>query len=177
MHTKTIIPLIIIILSCSSTHMYSQKVMSGTGKDSMVLVSDSLAFGNPSDSIHKTLISPFIELMGKGFFSVNVDFRFRESHALSIGIQPFEGLLPNVMYYYLCGKRHRIEIGTGLSAGFSKGLSLEVLLYHGVVGYRYQKKSGLFFRAGFTPLYIMFLNDPDRNKFYPFPGLSLGYCF
>jgi len=124
------------------------------------------------------VFSPFIELLGKGFLSVNVDFRRKESHAISIGLQPFEGLAPNIMYYYLSGKRHRLSWEEVFSGGFANDFSLEVVLIHGVVGYRYQKKKGLFFRVGFTPLYVIFLNDKDRgNKLYPFAGLSLGYSF
>jgi hypothetical protein len=82
------------------------------------------------------------------------------------------------MYYHLSGKRHRFEVGGGFSAGFSTNFSLAGILIHGVIGYRYQKKKGLFFRVGVTPFYAIFFDDPDRsNKFYPFAGLSLGYSF
>lgn len=125
----------------------------------------------------KTTTSPFIEVLGKGFLSFNVDFRPKETYAISIGIQPMEGLLPNVMYYHFSGVRRRFEVGVGISAGFSGDFNPEVILYHGVIGYRYQKKKGIFFRVGFTPLYVMFLTENERNNFYPFPGLSLGYSF
>jgi hypothetical protein len=144
------------------------------------VASDSNAYSQqtPSDLVWKPCISPFIELLGKGFLSLNVDFRRKESHAISVGIQPFEGLAPDIMYYHFSGKRYRFETGGGFTLAFSNDFSLAALLIHGSVGYRYQKKKGLFFRAGFTPLYVIMFNDKARsNKLFPFPGLSLGYCF
>jgi hypothetical protein len=138
-------------------------------------ITDSLQ--KSSNTIWKPSVSPFIELLGKGFLSVNVDYRITESHAVSIGLQPLEGLMPDVMYYYLSGKRHRFEIGGGLSLGFTNTLSLGGILIHGIVGYRYQKKKGLFFRAGFTPLYTIFISNSNRNSFLPLAGISLGYSF
>jgi len=133
---------------------------------------------NSSTIAWKSCISPFVEIMGKGFISINVDFRIKESNAISVGLQPAEGLSPNVMYYHLGGKKHRFELGGGLSGGFSKDFDLAVILIHGVAGYRYQKKKGLFIRSGFTPLYVMFLEDDERSyKFYPLIGFSLGYSF
>jgi hypothetical protein len=132
---------------------------------------------NASDIIWKPCISPFIELMGKGFFSVNVDYRWSRHCAASFGFQPFEVLLPDLMYYYLSGGKHSLEIGAGVSTGINENFKLAVVLIHGVVGYRYQKKKGLFIRGGFTPFYVISTNKPDSNKFYPFVGLSLGYSF
>ena len=133
---------------------------------------------NSPDTVSVLRISPFIEIGGKAFFTLNVDFRKKENYAISIGFQPFEGLLPNIMYYHFSGKRHRIEIGGGFSLGFTQELNPAIVLIHGVIGYRYQKKKGLFFRAGFTPLYVKFFEENENsNKFYPLPGLSLGYCF
>jgi len=177
MFLKYIFPLFIFI-----TLFFSAQVCAQEKSDLIIKPenTDSLTYSlqDSSKSVWEPCISPFIELLGKGFLSVNVDFRRKESHAISIGLQPFEGLAPNIMYYYLSGKRHRFELGGGFSGGFANDFSLEVVLIHGVVGYRYQKKKGLFFRVGFTPFYVIFLNDKDRgNKLYPFAGLSLGYSF
>lgn len=140
-------------------------------------IKDSLK--NRSDSTWKPSTSVFVELLGKGFISANVDFRIKKSFAISIGNQPMEVLCPDVMLYYLGGARHRFELGGGLSLGFSNKLEVAGILYHGVIGYRNQTKKGLFFRIGFTPLFVTFLNKKDdrSNKLYPFFGLSLGYCF
>jgi hypothetical protein len=148
-------------------------IVNGTERNT--LKNDSLQ--TPLNSTFKPCISPFIEIMGKGFFSVNVDYRIKETYALSVGFQPTEGLLPDVMYYYFFGKRHRLEVGGGVSTGFSQKLHLEIMLFHGTIGYRYQKKKGLSFRIGFTPLYVWRFSDIDRTSFYPFGGLSLGYSF
>jgi hypothetical protein len=96
-------------------------------------------------SVVKPCASPFIELPGKGIFSLNVNFRKKETYAISIGIQPFEGFSPDVMYYHFFGARRRIEVGGGLSAGFNSDFTLAVILIYGVIGYRYQKKKSVFF--------------------------------
>jgi hypothetical protein len=133
---------------------------------------------NSSAIVWEPCISPFIEFLGKGFLTLNVDFRKKESYAISIGIHPFEGLFPNIMYYHFSGKRHRFELGGGFSTGFSKDFNLAAILIHGSIGYRYQKKKGLFFRTGLTPFYVIMPKDKARsNKFYPLVGLSLGYSF
>jgi hypothetical protein len=127
----------------------------------------------------KPTTSAFVELLGKGFLSLNVDFRRKQSYAISIGLQPTEGLMPDIMYYHFSGTRYRFELGGGFSTGFNKEIELAGVLIHGVIGYRYQKKKGLLFRAGFTPLYVIFIKDKNgrSNKLYPFVGLSLGYSF
>jgi hypothetical protein len=161
-----------------SVQLYSQERENDTIKASKDFDSKTDPLQNPSNFVWEPCTSPFIELLGKGSLSLNVDFRRKESYAISIGLQPFEGLIPNVMYYHFSGKQHRFEIGGGLSGGFSNDFSLAGILIHGVIGYRYQKKKGLFFRAGFTPLYAILFTDKDRsNKLYPFVGLSLGYSF
>jgi hypothetical protein len=161
-----------------SVQSYSQERENDTVRDFKDIDSDTVSLKSYADSVWEPCTSPFIELLGKGFLSLNVDFRRKETYAISIGFQPSEGLMPNVMYYHFNGKRHRFETGGGFSVGFSKDFNLAATLIHGVIGYRYQKKKGLFLRAGFTPFYVIFLDDPDRsNKFYPLAGLSLGYSF
>lgn len=56
--------------------------------------------------------------------------------------------------YHLGGKRSRFELGCGI--GYVIILTEEVehedfvgLTFHGVIGYRYQKKNGIIFRACF----------------------------
>lgn len=169
--------LIVVISLIFPARSISQDQAGGLPPDPAVIVPDTLLQPGPVDIAWQPCTSIFIELMGKGFLSGNVDFRKKESQAMSVGFQPLEGLLPNVMYYYLGGKRHRVEIGGGLSAGVNRNFKLSVAMVHGVIGYRYQKKKGLLFRAGFTPLYVIFINSRDDNKLYPLGGLSLGYSF
>jgi|WetSurMetagenome_2_1015567.scaffolds.fasta_scaffold131719_2 hypothetical protein len=162
-------------LSCLfCVRLYANEVVQESAKDS-VIISES------NDSVKVIVwersVSPFIEILGKGFVSVNVDFRFKKAWAISVGLQPGEGLMPDIMFYHFSGVRRRFEAGGGLSAGFRNDFTLGGILIHGVIGYRYQKKKGLFFRVGFTPLYTMFFDEPDRNRFLPFPGISLGYSF
>ena len=122
--------------------------------------------------------SVYLELLGKGFYSVNVDFRKTEKKAFSIGFQAAEdGLMPSLMYYHFDGARYRFEMGGGLSGVFTRKDGLAGMGLHGVVGYRYQKKRGLIFRAGFTPLIGIPFTNSGRFMIVPLVGISLGYGF
>lgn len=130
-----------------------------------------------SDSAMKQRIALFAELGGKGWLSLNVDYRIKETFSISAGIAGIEeGIAPNVMGYYFGGKRRRFETGGGLSLNFSNGGPYNVFV-HGVVGYRLQKKKGLLFRAGFTPMVVLPLTEEGNAAFIPWLGISLGYCF
>lgn len=138
---------------------------------------ETVSAPNPSDSVRRPCISPFIELGGKGWLSLNVDFRIRESFALSIGAAGIEeGVSPNVMAYYLGGKRHRLEAGGGVSAIFDDGDFISIMV-HGIIGYRYQKKKGLLFRVGFTPMFAIPFTEEGNYAVIPWAGISLGYSF
>ncbi|HPT02835.1 MAG TPA: hypothetical protein PLJ84_09575 [Bacteroidales bacterium] len=132
---------------------------------------------NPPDFTLAPCISPFVELMGKGFFSLNVDFRRKETFAISLGVAAIEeGISPGVMGYYLGGRRHRFETGGGVSGNMEDGKFISMMV-HGVIGYRYQKKKGLFFRAGFTPMFAVPFTEEGKFAVIPWAGLSLGYSF
>jgi hypothetical protein len=176
MFSKYVFLLLIIILQFISVQSHARERENDSINGFNDIDRDAVSLQNPSVPVWKPCISPFVELLGKGFLSINVDLRLKESYAISIGLQPSEGLLPDVMFYLFGGKLHRIEMGGGVSTGFTQDFNLAVVLIHGVIGYRYQKKKNLFLRVGFTPFYVIFLDDPERsNKFYPFAGLSLGY--
>jgi len=118
----------------------------------------------------------YLELLGKPFYTVNVDFRINKSNRYSFGIQSvYGGIIPNAMYYYLGGRNNRFEVGAGLSviiairkAEDDDSKDIRGVLLHGVIGYRYQKKNGLIFRIGFTPLFF-------SEGFLPMIGISFGY--
>jgi len=80
--------------------------------------------------------------------------------------------MPNIVYYYLgVEKNNRFEIGGGFGVRPVWHKDVEKcfpLAFHGVIGYRYQKKDGLLFRIGFTPSIY-------PGVFLPFIGISLGY--
>lgn len=144
-----------------------------------------------TDSTHEDLgVAAYAELIGKGFFSLNVDFPINANHRFSIGltaldydIEEYEvsqvgrggALTAGLMYYYLKGKRRSfLELGAGVSL-FHR-LSVDYhndspISLHGVIGYRYQKKDGLLFRVGFTPFYRV------NNWFLPLVGFSFGYSW
>jgi len=159
----------------------------------------SLDYYNASaigDSINDSIInapgiSVFFELAGKGYFSVNVGFKIKEKHRLSFGLTYLDydtkdesapdsvkyntWMSPGIMYYYLFGTGPSyLELGAGLS--ISPRLNVDFysdhpLSLHGVIGYRYQKKNGFFFRAGFTPFYRV------NVWFLPLLGVSFGYSW
>ncbi len=120
--------------------------------------------------------SLFLELLGKGWYSVNVDFRKKATSSFSLGIQIAEEIWPSVMIYRFLGERHRLETGGGVSVIIAKD-GFEGMSVHGVLGYRYQKKGGLIFRAGFTPLIGIPFRESGDFAIIPFPGVSLGYSF
>ena len=126
-----------------------------------------------TDAYRKPGTSFYLELLGKPFYSLNVDFRLKKSTGISFGIQPvYGGIIPNFMYYHLGGENSKFEIGGGFSVIPVKpedwGGCLPVLI-HGVLGYRYQKKNGLLFRIGFTPVVVI------PEVFLPWVGISFGY--
>jgi hypothetical protein len=139
--------------------------------------SDGDSLQNPLSLVWEPCVSPFVELLGKGFFSFNVDFRIKETYAISIGAGlAEEGVSPNIMGYYFGGTRHRIEAGGGVSGIIVDG-TFKAMMINGVIGYRYQKKKGLLFRVGFTPIFGIPFTDEGKYAVVPWAGLSLGYSF
>ena len=132
--------------------------------------------------------SVYLELGGKIFYSLNVDFRKRESFALSVGASYFKEdansdaesqsmLFTSVMGYYLTGKRHRLELGGGLCPGFGSSDGFAAMAIYGNVGYRYQKKKGLIFRVAFTPFVGIPVSEDGSFTVMPWAAISLGYSF
>lgn len=130
----------------------------------------------------------YLELGGKVLYSLNVDFRRKENFAISAGVSYYkeEGdsetisqavIFTSVMGYYLTGKRHRLELGGGLCPGFGTSEGLAAMAVYGNIGYRYQKKKGLIFRAAFTPFVGIPLSKDDNYTVMPWAGISLGYSF
>ena len=158
-------------LEAQITGTRNLNIITDTEKDSVSALAET-------DTTFESSISPFAELLGKGFFSLNVDFRIKKHFAISFGLQPMEVVCPDIMFYYLSGEKKSFEIGGGLSTAMTSKMDLGGLLIHGVIGYRYQKKKGVFFRAGFTPIYVIPVNSEDvKKRLLPFIGLSLGYSY
>jgi len=126
----------------------------------------------------------FVELLGKPWTSINVDFRINKSSRFSLGTTFYyhyeeedddvASFMPSVMYYYLRGKKNkRFEIGGGLSVlpVWHNDVNYDFpIAFHFVIGYRYQKKDGLLFRIGYT------LNRYP-NVAFQFFGISFGYSW
>jgi len=134
--------------------------------------------GNPGTAV-------YLELIGKGFFSPNIDFRINNKHRFSIGLTLLEYgvgdgdatklyLSPGIMYYFVNGDGPSFfEVGAGVSttSRWNKDYRESRFSLHGVIGYRYQRKDGFLFRAGFTPFYRV------NGVFFPLIGLSFGYSW
>jgi len=116
----------------------------------------------------------YFELLGKGFYSFNVDYRKNKSEAMSLGIQQVENaFIPSLMYYRFRGETYRTEIGGGFSGIFDDGFAS--VMIHGVYGYRYQKKNGPLFRISFVPFIGIPFKSDGRFVIMPWVGISLGY--
>ncbi len=135
----------------------------------------------------------YIELLGKGYISGNVDFSIGPKSRLTLGLTLLDHEFakedesdenyptlalptPSLMYLHLFGQeRHYFEAGLGLSVSpvpwkeYSKNDSIWSL--HGCLGYRYHVTDKFFFRAGFTPFYRI------NWAFLPLAGVSFGYSW
>jgi hypothetical protein len=80
--------------------------------------------------------SLYIELLGKGFYSFNVDFRRNKSKAMSLGIQWVEdAFIPSLMVYHFRGEKFTVEAGGGFSVVLTKAKGFAGIMIHGVLGY------------------------------------------
>jgi hypothetical protein len=161
------------------SQVFSQELASNTVEISEKVIGELNNPQSPSKIIDwEPTTSLYLELGGKGFYSVNVDFRKAETKAMSIGIQYVESSFwPSLMFYHFGGERCRLEMGGGISGIITQEDGLTGMGIHGVVGYRYQKKKGLLFRAGFTPLIGIPFTDTGKFAIVPLVGVSLGYSF
>lgn len=153
----------------------------------LLLANNAMAQEENSD---RPLSSVFVEIGGKGFGSINFDYRFLPRHSFSIGVTMFDYSwidysaqdsltgktlpTPSIMYYYLRGKNgHYLELGCGASIlpyfKVDYGENDSPYTFHGVIGYRLQRSDHFFFRAGFTPFYRV------NWAFLPLIGVSFGY--
>lgn len=125
---------------------------------SQTVSSDSGEITDHQDVVYKEPGTAFfVELIGKPLSSINIDFRINKSSRFSLGIVSYSesknedgkdkyvnSFMPNIMYYYLGGKKNkRFEIGGGFSVRpiWHKEINGDFpLAFHGVIGYRYQKK-------------------------------------
>lgn len=182
-----------LILFCT-TGIFTQNLLAyeNIHRSSFQLDNEQNGLNNFSDLLDKNKpgIALFIELIGKGYYSANVDFRIKNNHRFSAGItsidyQVFDNSLgnenevhnfwsPSLMYYSLFGNGPSFfEVGAGMSISLNQKWEYlkSPMDLHGVIGYRRQKENGFLFRAGFTP----FIQLPD--EFWPLIGFSFGYSW
>ncbi len=142
--------------------------------DSEKIQKSTFVYSNPG-------LSFFFELLGKHFFSFNLDYRINKSHALGVGYSEitFDGddrtRFPGIMYYNFGGDKFQRELGIGISLTLSEKHGHVHTLINGVLGRRYQKKNGLLIRYGFTPLIRIGVGKYSGTTNIPSVGLSLGF--
>jgi hypothetical protein len=135
-----------------------------------------------SDSLRRAV---YFELGGKFFPSLNIDFRRNKQFAWGMGLgiwrdeeeNPQTLFIPSLSAYRFFGRRARLEVGGGIGAfvGTYSGLASAMIFSN--LGYRYQKKQGLFFRAALTPFLGFPIAGKSRMMLVPWAGIGLGYTF
>lgn len=158
------------------------------------------AYRHASKKIRK-VHTLFLEGGGNGIYgSINYDRVINfSSFALSLraglGAYPSSNVNINAIYPVLpievgilWGKKtHFIETGVGTSTLYlyktnSQDKPRYIFLGFARIGYRLQKDSGFFFKAGFTPIFAGFsLNEANNNqqnfRFLPWAGIAIGESF
>lgn len=141
----------------------------------IILLFSNQLYSQEKDVNNEPGVAIYYEMGGKFFHSANLDFPINKSNRWGVGVSPTYGdIVPTIMYYHLGGEKSGFELGGGL--GYVIILTdddhddFKGITFHGVIGYRYQKKNGLLFRAGFTPFIF-------SDVFAPFIGLSFGYSW
>lgn len=173
--------LLMSIITFSFCSLYAQEkagknVITNERIDREISTEEKQKLNIETDETIESCTSFYIELMGKGFYSLNVDFRKNKSNAMSLGVQGVENaFITSFMYYHFRGKTCRFETGGGISSIFTREDIIAGAMIHGVLGYRYQKKNGLLFRTGFTPFIGVPFKRTGRFIIMPWVGISVGY--
>jgi len=165
------------IVCLATTVLFSTKLCAQTHLPDTINISEAEVVDSKASGWEPTT-SVFLELFGKGYYSFNIDFRKSAKSSVSAGLQVAEEtIMPSAMVYRFFGIRNRIETGGGLGGIISWNDGIQGMSVHGVIGYRYQKKRGLLFRIGFTPIIGIPFRDEGDFVIVPFAGVSLGYSF
>jgi hypothetical protein len=124
----------------------------------------------------------FVEAGGNGLgFSLNYEGFFSRKVGIRLGVGSLliYGLSFPVMLNYYVGKdNNKLELGAGI-VRFNGGADDSIFgdeattLLGFTIGLRHQKQfKGVVVRVSFTPLY-----NPEKDRFIPFGGLSVGFTF
>lgn len=161
------------------------------------LISSNIHSFSQNDSI-SAKNSVFAEIGGNGLlYSANLDRILFENNkirfALRVGYNYFPTgnqigftVVPSEIsfLYNFAGENNFFEFGTGITWYKLKEKidNEEILFGCARIGYRYQPyEGGIFFKAGFTPTFILKEMDPSIKKKYNslkgFIGLGIGYTF
>ena len=131
------------------------------------------------------------ELVGSTFgLGISYERKVYDDSSLQLNLRAgvgtiiFLNAVPLVGVNCLLGKKqHLFELGANVVRTFAVELFGNTTVYafaNPVIGYRFQNRHGLIFRASFTPMIPVY--DPDNwidnnRLFIPLGGVSLGYSF
>ena len=151
---------------------------------------DTIRYDQSQQSGKRTKNAIYGELVGSGFLlsmhyerslwqneAVKVNARIGVGSAILVNAAPLVGLNACI------GKTSsRLELGFNAIQTYVFGLlggNGFFILGNPVIGYRYEGKKGLLFRAALTPFFA--LDDPDnwvsQGRIIPSAGISFGYAF
>jgi hypothetical protein len=151
---------------------------------------DTIRYDLSLQSDKRTKNAIYGELAGSGFLlsmhyerslwqneTVKVNVRIGVGSAILVNAVPLVGLNACI------GKNpSRLELGFNAIQTYAFGLfggDGFFILGNPVIGYRYEGKKGLLFRAALTPFFAP--DDPDnwvsQGRIIPWAGLSFGYAF
>lgn len=126
--------------------------------------------------------STFVEIGGNALnYSLNYEYKILLSSnskiAFRTGLSAYPIvnkdidfiLLPGINL--LIGKEHNLELGANI--GYCIAQTTNFVIPSATIGYRFQSKSGLLFRADFTPYFLPYFDNNPHLK----GGISIGYSF
>lgn len=127
------------------------------------------------DTVEEPGLTIATEVGGRNFLvGLDLEWRLMDHHRLDIGAGIWAAGGGYMMYHYLIGKRYsKLELGTGITIRFYNPMEESPIILNAWIGYRYHKKNGLMFKAGFTPSYDI---GAGFGSLLPL-GVGVGYSF
>ena len=155
----------------------------------LLIVSFINGFSQPFDSLVISKNAIYFEIFGSAGYVYNISYdriiiqQNRQNITIGLGVQYYKGdmsedklqtISPQINYL-LGFNRHFFELGAGYYWDFYDSDMNSLIMR---IGYRYQKKNGLFFKIGITPILTKsFPIFGEGYKILPWGGIGLGYAF
>jgi hypothetical protein len=151
---------------------------------------DTIRYDRSLQSEKQTKNAIYGELGGSGFLlSMHYERSLWQNETvklnarIGVGSAIFVNAVPLIGVNACMGKNSsRLELGFNAIQTYAFGLfggDGFFILGNPVIGYRYEGKKGLLFRAALTPFFV--LDDPDNwvdeGRIIPSAGISFGYAF